>query len=120
MKLGYPRRQICRCLALAVSSFYYQLTSKIIDVESIRSRAVMKLIHRDIDATDGKHRMQFELQSMGFTIDIDKIRLWMKQLCLVTKRPKQHSYHRDGRHPSSHQTSLIANLTLSELTNIGR
>ncbi len=62
----------------------------------------MKQIHHDMHATYGKRRMLSELLDMGFTIGIDKVRRWMKQLNLVAKRPKQHRY------PSGGMASVIA------------
>ncbi|MCG9595106.1 hypothetical protein L1D15_00055 [Vibrio sp. Isolate25] len=44
--------------------------------------------------------MRSELQSMGFTIGIKKVRRWMKQLGLVAKRPKQHNYPAGGKAPN--------------------
>ncbi|TOA43607.1 hypothetical protein CGK27_22770 [Vibrio parahaemolyticus] len=74
----------------------------------------MKQVHRDTDATYGKRRMRSELQSMGFTIGIEKVRRWMKQLGLVAKRPKQHSY------PAGGKASIIAPNKLNRQFNPDR
>ncbi|MBG5971824.1 IS3 family transposase [Proteus vulgaris] len=62
----------------------------------------MQQIHNDMDATYGKRRMVSELQDMGFSVGLEKVRRWMKKLNLVAKRPKQHRY------PSGGVASVIA------------
>jgi putative transposase len=95
-KAGHPVQQICRCLPIAVSSFYYRLKPKPIDANKVRLEAAMKHIHHEMDATYGKRRMLSELQSMGFKLGIDKVRRWMKRLELVAKRPRRHRYPKGG------------------------
>jgi putative transposase len=68
----------------------------------VRLKAAMQQIHNDMDATYGKRRMLSELQDMGFTVGLEKVRRWMKKLNLVAKRPKQHRY------PSGGVASVIA------------
>jgi len=55
-----------------------------------------------MDATYGKRRMLIELQAMGFSLGIHKVRTAMKRLKLVAKRPKQHRY------PSGSKASVLA------------
>ncbi len=57
----------------------------------------MKQVHADMDATYGKRRMLVELQAMGFNLGIHKVRMSMKRLKLVAKRPKQHRYPPGGK-----------------------
>lgn len=56
-------------------------------------------------------RMLSELQDMGFTVDLEKVRRWMKKLNLVAKRPKLHRY------PSGGLASVIAPNKLSRQFN---
>lgn len=95
-------QQICRCLSIAPSTFYYRAKPKLIDVEQVKLEAAMKQVHVDMDATYGKRRMLVELQSMGFNLGIHKVSTSMKRLKLVAKRPKQHHY------PSGGKASVIA------------
>ena len=110
-KAGYAVQQICRCLPIAVSSFYYRLKPNVIDANKVRLEAAMKHIHHEMDATYGKRRMLSELQAMGFKLGIDKVRRWMKRLELVAKRPKRHRYPKGGT------ASVIAPNTLNRQFN---
>ena len=100
--MGRSVVQICRCLSIAASSFYYRAKPESICAEKVKLDAAMKQIHTDMDATYGKVRMHRELQGMGFDIGLHKVRTSMKRLGLVTKRPKQHKY------PSGGKASVIA------------
>jgi putative transposase len=96
-KAGYPVQQLCRCLPIAVSRFYYRLKPTLIDVAKVRLEAAMKHIHNEMDATYEKRRMLSELQGMGFKLGLDKVRRWMKRLNLIAKRPKRHRYPKAGK-----------------------
>ncbi len=86
-KAGNNVQQICRCLSLAPSTFYYRAKPKVINVEKVKLDAAMKQVHHDMDATYGKRRMLVELQSMDFELGIHRVRTSMKRLKLVAKRP---------------------------------
>ncbi len=101
-KAGNKVQQICRCLSIAASTFYYRSKPKVINSEQVKLEAAMKQVHVDMDATYGKRRMLIELQAMGFSLGIHKVRTVMKRLDLVAKRPKQHRY------PSGGKASVIA------------
>ncbi len=96
-KAGSHVQQICRCLSIASSTFYYRVKPKVIDTEQVKLEAAMKQVHFDMDATYGKRGMLTELQSMGFELGIHKVRTSMKRLKLVAKRPKQHHYPTGGK-----------------------
>lgn len=110
-KAGYSVQQICRCLSIAPSTFYYRAKPRLIDAEKVRLEAAMKQIHHDMDATYGKRRMLSELLHLGFKLGIDKVRSWMRRLNLVAKRPKQHRYPKGGK------ASVIAPNTLNRQFN---
>jgi len=95
-------QQICRCLSIAASTFYYRSKPKAINAEQVKLEAAMKQVHVDMDATYGKRRMLIELQTMGFNLGIHKVRTVMRRLKLIAKRPKMHRY------PSSEKASVIA------------
>ena len=78
-KAGSNVQQICRCLSIASSTFYYRTKPKLIDAEKVKLEAAMKQVHVDMDATYGKRRMLTELQSMGFDLGIHKVRTSMKR-----------------------------------------
>jgi len=96
-KAGSTVQQICRCLSIAASSFYYRSKPKPICPEKVKLDAAMKQIHTDMDATYGKVRMLGELQALGFDVGIHRVRTSMKRLGLVAKRPKQHRYPVGGK-----------------------
>lgn len=100
--MGRSVVQICRCLSIAASSFYYRAKPKSICAEKVKFDAAMKQIHTDMDATYGKVRMHRELQGMGFDVGLHRVRTSMKRLGLIAKRPKQHKY------PSGGKASAIA------------
>lgn len=110
-KAGHQVQQICRCLTISASTFYYRAKPKLIDSEKVQLEAAMKHIHNEIDATYGKRRMLSELLDMGFSLGIERVRRWMKRLNLVAKRPKQHRY------PSGGKPSRIAPNTLNRQFN---
>jgi putative transposase len=101
-KAGNKVQQICRCLSISVSTFYYRSKPKGINAEQVKLEAAIKQVHVDMDATYGKRRMLIELQSMGFNLGIHKVRTAMKRLNLVAKRPNRHRY------PSGGKASVIA------------
>ncbi len=96
-KAGSNVQQVCRCLSIAPSTFYYRAKPKVIDAEQVKLEAAMKQVHVDMDATYGKRRMLTELQAMGFDLGIHKVRTSMKRLRLIAKRPKQHRYPAGGK-----------------------
>lgn len=100
--MGHSVTQVCRCLSIAASSFYYRAKPKPICPERVKLDAAMKQIHVDMDATYGKVRMHGELQALGFNVGMHLVRTSMKRLGLVAKRPKQHKY------PASGKPSVIA------------
>lgn len=79
-KAGNKVQQICRCLSLAPSMFYYRAKPQFINVEKVKLDAAIKQVHHDMDATYGKRRMLVELQSMGFDIGIHRVRTAMRRL----------------------------------------
>lgn len=60
-KAGNNVQQICRCLSLAPSTFYYRAKPKLIDATKVKFDAAIKQVHHDMDATYGKRRMLVEL-----------------------------------------------------------
>ncbi|WJW83307.1 IS3 family transposase [Moellerella wisconsensis] len=96
-KAGYKVKQVCRLLSVGRSTFYARCKPKPICHEHIRLKAVVRHVHRVMDATYGTRRMAAELCEWGFKVGRYKVRKLMKSLQLVAKRPKQHRYPMSGK-----------------------
>ncbi|WP_392560696.1 IS3 family transposase [Orbus mooreae] len=96
-KAGNETAQICRCLSLAPSTFYYRIKHRACKLMNTRLEIAIKSIHNEMDGIYGKRRMLVELVKKGFKLGLDKVRRLMRKLGLVAKRPKQHSYPRGGK-----------------------
>ncbi|WP_392562081.1 IS3 family transposase [Orbus sturtevantii] len=96
-KAGNSIHQICRCLSLSSSTFYYRMKPRASKLTNISLEIAMKASHHDMDGIYGKCRMLVELIKKGFKLGLDKIRRVMKKLGLVAKTPKRHAYPRGGK-----------------------
>lgn len=90
-------KQVCRLLSVGRCTFYARCNPKPICHEHIRLKAVVRHVHRIMDATYGTRRMAVELCEWSFKVGRYKIRKLMKSLQLVAKRPKQHRYPMLGK-----------------------
>jgi len=67
-KAGNEAAQICRCLSLSPSSFYYRIKSRAFKLINARLEIAMKSIHNEMDGIYGKRRMLVELVKKGFKL----------------------------------------------------
>ena len=90
-KAGYKVVDICRCLSLASSCYYYS-SKRDENKDSALKQAMLNIQHAT-DNTYGKRRMLSELLSLGYQVGLEKVRRLMREQHIYAKRAKRKHHY---------------------------